>query len=173
MERAWGRRYISALRAATGPAGHRRTLQPDIVTDSDPTPHPAGTFQAEARATLFGYDPSLAEVRLLPRSRAWRLRGVIIIAAFTTLGLPLGAIPPHAPWVLAVLGTGFFLARRRWKWRFTLVSLTGTCPRCGAELQARAGRFREPHTLTCTACRNDVVLKVPAEVLEAHQAKTG
>lgn len=143
----------------------------------DPAPTPApdldGTFEADAHLTLFGFDPTAARVALLPRSRAWRLRGVIpIVLATLVVGPVVGAIPPHAPWVLAVVGTGTFLARRRWKWHFTLLSLNGTCPRCGAEAHVRPGRLRDPHTLTCEGCRNDLVLKVPTEVLEAHSSET-
>jgi hypothetical protein len=141
----------------------------------DPTPDPEldGTFEAEAHVTLFGFDPTSARVHLLPRSRAWRLRGSVPIVLVTLVLVPMvGVIPPHAPWVLAVLGGGFFLARRRWKWHFTLTGLEGTCPRCGAELHVRPGRLRNPHTLTCDACRNDTVLEVPPEVLEAHASET-
>jgi hypothetical protein len=137
----------------------------DPTADSDL----GGTFEADADLTLFGYDPTPARVQLLPRSRAWRLRGVIPIVLVTLIVAPVvGAIPPHAPWVLAVLGGGFFLARRRWKWHFTLTGFQGTCPRCGADLHVRPGRLGDPHTLTCEECRNDIVLKVPADILEAH-----
>lgn len=144
------------------------------MADNDPSPDSDGTFTADAQVTLFGFDPTPARVDLLPRSRAWRLRGVIPVVLVTLVVAPVvGAIPPHAPWVLAVVGTGTFLARRRWKWRFTLETLQGACPRCGAPVEStHPERFREPHTLTCDACHNDVVLKVPEEVLEAHSAET-
>jgi hypothetical protein len=150
----------------------RRSLQPNIVADPTPDPDLSGTFQADASVTLFGFDATRARVRLLPRSRAWRLRGVIPIVLVTLVLAPIvGVIPPHAPWILAVVVGGTLLARRRWKWRYTLTAVEGTCPRCGAELHVRPGRLRDPHTLSCEACRNDIVLKLPPEVLEAHASE--
>lgn len=141
---------------------------PDPTPDTDPD----GTFDAEARITLFGFDPTSARVHLLPRSKAWRLRGVIPIVLVMLVLVPMvGVIPPHAPWVLAVVVGGTLLARRRWKWHYTLTAVDGTCPRCGAELHVRPGRLRHPHTLSCDACRNDIVLEVPPEVLEEHASE--
>ena len=42
------------------------------------------------------------------------------------LASPLVVFPPHAVWLLGGLGTGAFLARRRYIERFTLVSATGS-----------------------------------------------
>jgi hypothetical protein len=143
-----------------------------VAENSPPTPDLTDTFDADARVTLFGFDPTPARVRLQPHSRAWRLRGVIPIVGLTILGLPLGAIPPHAPWVLAVVGTGTFMARRRWKWHYTILRLEGICPRCEAELSIRPGRLKRPHTVTCDACGHDTHLEIAPEALAEHAAAT-
>jgi len=79
-------------------------------------------------------------------------------------------IPPHVPWALGVLATGFVLARRRWTHRFTLEDLEATCPRCGARLEAVPGRLRMPQPVTCSACGHDASIEIDAEALEAGAA---
>jgi len=141
------------------------------VSDVAPSPELDGTFEADGSVTLFGFDSTPARVHLRPHSKAWRLSGVIRIVVITVIVAPMvTVIPPHAPWLLGVLGGGTYLARRRWKWRFTLEALEGTCPKCGAALHARPGRLADPHGLSCDACHNDVALRVPEAGLEAHAA---
>jgi hypothetical protein len=143
------------------------------VSEEAHSPDLDGTFEADGRVTLFGFDSTPAHTRLRPRSKAWRVSGVIRIVAITVVVAPVvTVIPPHAPWLIGVLGGGTYLARRRWSWRFTLEALEGRCPKCGAALQVRPGRLRDPHGLSCDSCHNDVELRVPAEALEAHSGAT-
>jgi len=106
--------------------------------------------------TLFGYDPVDVELLLRPRSRRWRLLGTGRILAVTLVVAPLvGLAPPHAPWVVGVLGAGGFLARRRWRERFTVEGVEGPCPKCGAELSVASGALKRPHTVPCDACHHE------------------
>lgn len=151
----------------------RRTLRPDLVTDPAPSPDLDGTFEADARVSLFGYDSTPARAHLLPRTKAWRLRGSIRTAAITVILAPMvTVIPPHAPWLIGVVSVGTYLARRRWNEHFTLMAMEGSCPKCGAVLHTRPGRLKDPHGLSCDACHNDVALHVPEEALEAHSPAT-
>jgi hypothetical protein len=143
------------------------------VSEQAHPPDLDGTFEADGRVTLFGFDSTPARARLRPRSKAWRVSGLIRIVAVTLVVAPMVTlIPPHAPWLLGVLGGGAYLASRRWKERFTLESLEGTCPKCGTALQVTPGRLRDPHGLSCDSCHNDVELRVPAEALAAHGGVT-
>lgn len=114
-----------------------------------------------ARLTLFGFEPTAAEVEVVPRARAWRLRGSLLILLATIVAAPLAAlIPPHLPWGIGALAVGAFLARRRWSERFTLASLRARCPGCGAEPEVDVPiALDSPHTVSCGECRRDLVLR--------------
>ena len=122
------------------------------------SPDDAGTVQVPGRIALFGYDPVEVRLELLPRSRRWRLWGA-------------GRIPPHAPWILGVLGVGGFLARRRWQERFTVVDIDGTCPKCEAELSVAQGRLRTPHPVPCEGCHHDSSVQVAPETLKGVESR--
>lgn len=143
----------------------------DSVTRSAKTPGGLEPFEAEARVSLFGFEPTTAILDLRPRAKSWRVRGVVRILVVTLIVAPsVVVIPPHAPWVLGALAAGIILARRRWKEHFTLEAVHGTCPRCGGDLSGSRGRLRSPHPLSCAGCRHEVSVQVPAETLAAHEA---
>jgi len=76
-----------------------------------------------------------------------------------------GLVPPHAPWILGVLGVGGLLARRRWHERFTVVGVEGPCPKCGEALEVPRGRLRTPHPVPCHSCHHEVSVEVREEAL--------
>ncbi|MFQ5537264.1 MAG: hypothetical protein ACE5GJ_07400 [Gemmatimonadota bacterium] len=108
---------------------------------------------------MFGFPPAPAVVFLLPRTPRWRALGAAQRLGMALLLAPLaGLVPPHAPWILGVLGVGGVLARRRWTEHFTLLALEADCPSCGAPLHVPPGRLRSPHTLSCDACHHEGTL---------------
>ena len=124
------------------------------------------TFEAEARVVLFGHDAQAARARIRRRARSWRLGGAARRLAASALIAPVAAVvPPHAPWAIGAILVGALLARRRWQERYTLESLSGACPRCGAPLSVRPARLREPHPVACDGCRHQVYVDVAAEAL--------
>lgn len=130
------------------------------------------TFRTEAEAVLFGFDPTPAAATLRARARAWRVGGAARSVGIALLVAPaVAVVPPHAPWVIGALATGGILARRRWTELFTLVSIEGTCPKCGAGLAVKPGRLRSPHPLPCEGCHHESTLRIPAGVLDAHEAE--
>lgn len=89
--------------------------------------------------------------------------------AITVVVAPvLAIVPPHAPWVLGALAIGTIFARRRWNERYTVVAVSATCPKCGAEIGGKTGRLRSPHPLPCEACHHESTLQLPEGVLAAH-----
>lgn len=117
----------------------------------------------------FGQPPTDASLVARGRPASWRARGAGIRLGATVVLAPIVAIiPPHAPWVVAVLITGGILTRRRWTERLTVVSFSGACPRCGeALLLSEGSRLMNPHPLTCEGCHHTVTLKhSPTEVDE-------
>lgn len=120
-----------------------------------------------AQITLFGHPPSPVRLELRDRSRGWRLRRALAPAAAGLVVAPVVAIvPPHAPWVVAVLAAAGTLAWRRWREEYTIVGFEARCPRCDAELQMSSGtRLRSPHPLTCDSCRHEPVLQVDRTTL--------
>ena len=131
---------------------------------------PPGAFDAIAQATLFGYAAVPAHVRVTARTSAWRVGGALRTLALFTVVAPFAAIfPPHAVWPIGALATGATLARRRWIERFTLQAVDGACPKCGHPLQVKPARLRMPHPVPCDACHHEVTLRLPPEVLAAHE----
>lgn len=116
----------------------------------------------EGTLTLFGYPSTDARLEVLPRSKAWRgTQAVIFLGGGLLLAPAVGLVPPHAPWVLGVLGLGVFLGRRKWMERFTLLSLTGICPKCEAEISiTKKAPLRPGMAVPCPACRHDSRLMV-------------
>ena len=128
-----------------------------------------GAFEVDAEATLFGFEPTPAHARIAARSRAWRIGGAArTFGVFAVVAPFVAIIPPHAVWLIGALATGGFLARRRFIERFTLLSLDGTCPKCGAPLEIKSGRLKEPHPLPCETCHHESTLRVPAGTLRDH-----
>ena len=139
-------------------------------TPANGTP-PPDTVEVHGQMNLFGYDPAPVRLRLLPRSRRWRLLGAGRTLGITLLVAPVGGmLPPHAPWVVGVLGAGGFLAHRRFHERFTVVGVEGSCPKCSAELTVARGTLRSPHPLPCEACHHEGSVAVEDDALEAVAA---
>lgn len=128
-----------------------------------------GTFRTEAQAVLFGFPPSPIVVRIRPRARGWRMTGALRSLGIALALAPAAAVvPPHAPWPIGMLGVGAILARRRWTERFTLMTVAGSCPKCGSPFDIKSGRLREPHPLPCEVCHHESRLHLPEGVLRAH-----
>lgn len=121
----------------------------------------------EVPITLFGHDPTPARLELRARSRAWRLRRLLPPLLATLVVAPLVALlPPHAPWAVGALVVGGALAWRRWSERYTVRAFSGTCPRCGADLELPSDtRLRFPHPLECPRCRHEPILEVDPDRL--------
>lgn len=119
-----------------------------------------------ARLSIFGYDPAVVDLVVVPRSRRWRMLGAARTMGIALVLTPVAAlVPPHAPWALGVLGVGAILARRRWQERYTVVGVEGVCPKCGADLEVGVGRLRDPHPLPCESCHHEGSAQVEAGAL--------
>jgi len=127
------------------------------------------TFEPTATLVLFGHEPVPARVEVFERARGWRIRRAVIFAVTGMALAPFVALfPPHAPWALGALSTGFFLAWRSMNSRFAVARLEGDCPRCQEPLHVSSGsRLRIPHPLSCTSCHHELVLNVDPTDLPA------
>lgn len=119
-------------------------------------------LELSGTVNLFGYPPAGATIRVLPRSRSWRgLRASAYLGGSLVLAPILGVVPPHAPWVLGVLGFGGFFGMRKWREKYTLVSFRGLCPSCGGALRIRQGTpLRSDISVPCDSCHHDSRLTV-------------
>jgi hypothetical protein len=138
-------------------------LQSPSMTALDREPIPAGISSTRAgKLELFGFPTTKAQVRVLPRTTAWRAGGAILFGVCSLLLAPLvGLVPPHAPWALGALGMGGFLALRRWRERFTILALEGLCPKCGGALGLREGTpLKAVISVPCEGCHHDARLVV-------------
>lgn len=113
-----------------------------------------------AQIQAFGHSPADASLSAFGRPAAWRVRGAVIRLVATLILAPLVAIiPPHAPWVVAVLITGLIFTRRRWTEKLTVTAFEGDCPKCGSALSLAPGtRLLNPHALTCESCHHSLSL---------------
>ena len=125
-----------------------------------------------ASIELFGHRPTLARVRLIPRSPVWRAGHALL-----ALGICWGAIlvvmwvPPHIPWILTAFALGILFAVKYARERYTLVELEGTCPRCGApQTITRPTRFGDPHRLHCAHCHQLLLVRAEAPAAERMSA---
>ena len=111
----------------------------------------------EGTLTLFGFPSTVAELDVLPRTMTWRLsRASVFLGGGLILAPAVGVFPPHAPWFLGALGIGGFLGIRKWRERFTVLSLRGSCPKCGGSLSMRSGTpLRPVMTVSCPGCNHD------------------
>ena len=107
--------------------------------------------------SLFGFPSTPAHLEVLPRSTSWRsLRAGGFFGGSLLLAPLVGLVPPHAPWVVAVLATGTLLGIRKWRERFTILSLRGKCPKCGGELSLASGTpLKAMMTVPCPGCNHD------------------
>ncbi len=111
----------------------------------------------EGTISLFGFPSTSGRIEVLPRSTAWRgLRASAFFGGGLLLAPAVGLVPPHAPWVVAVLGIGGFLGLRKWKERFTILSFQGVCPKCGGALSLNPGTpLRPVMTVPCDGCNHE------------------
>jgi len=107
--------------------------------------------------SLFGFPSTEAVLQVQPRSRGWRWTRAGLFLGGGLLAAPVvGLVPPHAPWVVGVLGLAGFLGVRRFKEKFTVLSFHGTCPRCGEALALKAGvPLKSAMAVPCGACGHD------------------
>jgi len=130
---------------------------------------PGLPFDAIAEGTLFGFDATSVKVRIRPRSRGWRVGGALgTFVGVVAVAAPLVVFPPHAVWLIGGLATGAFLANRRYVERFTLLSATGECPKCGHGFSLKQTRLRAPHPLPCEGCHHQGTLRLPDGLLQQH-----
>jgi len=110
----------------------------------------------EGTLSLFGFPSTVAHLEVLPRSTGWRaLRAGLFIGGALVLAPAVGLLPPHAPWVVGVLGIGGFLGIRKWRERFTVLSFRGICPKCGGALSLPGGTpLRPVMTISCDGCNH-------------------
>lgn len=129
-----------------------------------------GVFHTQAEAILFGFPPSPVAVTVRPRSRGWRIGGAARSLGIAAVVAPVVAvIPPHAPWVIGAVLGGVVLAKRRYDEEFTVVTVTGGCPKCANPIAVKATRLRSPHPLPCEGCHHDSTLRISDEALAAHR----
>jgi len=127
----------------------------------------ANRLRLEGEAILFGFPSTKTVLTIRPRPTSWRASGAALrMAGFTVLAGAVAIVPPHAPWLIGSLVGGGILARRRWIERYTLESVTGTCPKCGAELAVKPSRLRKPHPVMCEACHHEISLTFEASSLD-------
>jgi len=136
----------------------------------DDGPQDPGLFVTDAEAVLFGFPPASLRVSLRSRGRGWRVGGAARIFGSSVVFAPVMALlPPHAIWPIGVLLTGGFMARRRLREHFTLIELTGLCPKCEMALAVKPGRLRMPHSLPCEGCHHESTLRFPEGLLEERR----
>jgi hypothetical protein len=129
------------------------------------------TFEVEAEATVFGFNPTPLHAVITPRSHSWRVGGAARTIGVSIILAPVVAIfPPHAVWPIGALLTGGVLARKRYVERFTLETVKGSCPKCGDALTTQSTMLRTPHELPCDGCHHASILRLPDGTLEANAA---
>lgn len=130
---------------------------------------PEGVQRPAANLDVFGFRPTPAQVEVIPRSRKWRLSHALMALAIGWGCIPVVMfIPPHFPWVLTAFGCGIGFCWKFWHEEYTLVSLKGQCPKCGAPQEVdKPVRMKSPHVLSCKACHQNVLLNVDKEHMEA------
>lgn len=127
-----------------------------------------GRLQVQGEAILFGFPSTKAILSVIPRPKAWRASGAALrMGIGVVVAAMMAIIPPHAPWILGALAVGAIMARRRWVERYTLKSVEGTCPKCGARLNVSSSRLRRPHPVSCEACHHESALSIPKGALPA------
>ncbi|HEX9106110.1 MAG TPA: hypothetical protein VF832_02750 [Longimicrobiales bacterium] len=129
-----------------------------------------GAMQPAATLQLFGFAPTPARVEVIPRSTAWRVGHAFgyLLLCWACIGLVMW-VPPHFPWILTAFFLGIFFFVKYIRQRYTLVSLEGTCPRCGSPQSIKKPtRLASPHRIYCPHCHQPLLLVVQLE--EARRA---
>lgn len=95
-----------------------------------------------------------ARAQVIERTASWRRGAALMQLGWWLLAPVLFFLPPHVPWVLLALAIGAVRAFNKYREHRTLVSLHGTCPKCGTEQDFRElGRMKQPHLVHCSSCR--------------------
>lgn len=131
---------------------------------STPSDH-ATARDLPAQIELFGFAPTTARIEVIARSRGWRVSRTLIALLIAWGAIPIVFwLPPHFPWVLGAFGVGIYLAWKYLTQYQTMLSLQGSCPKCGAALSIdKPASLRTPHKLSCADCHNDLYLEVVLE----------
>ncbi len=109
----------------------------------------------------FGFPTQPASIEAVARAASWRASRALLAAAVALGVAPIVAlVPPHFPWLIGAVVTGGVLARRRLTERYTVLSMTAVCPRCGAPVTTGPGRLTAERTVSCGSCNQDSVLTV-------------
>lgn len=107
-----------------------------------------------ARLVFMDGSAGEARARVLERTPRWRRASAARELLWLLLVPVVVWAPPHIPWVLLVVGVALFRAFARLREHGTLLSLRGTCPKCGTEQDfSELGRIKEPHLVHCASCR--------------------
>lgn len=114
-----------------------------------------------ARLSLFGFAPTPAELIVIPRTKAQRVtRAVLSVVAAIFAAPVVFMIPPHAEWVIGVVVTGIYWARKNWIAEFVVASCHGLCPRCLTAIVVKPRTtLRLPHAVTCYSCHEHPALE--------------
>ena len=121
-----------------------------------------GVGEVTARLVFASGEWTEARARVIERSAGWRRGSALMQLGLWLLAPVVFFIPPHFPWVLVVLVVGAMRAMNRFREHRTLVSLHGTCPKCGTEQDFReTGRMKRPHQVHCANCRWELRADVP------------
>jgi len=110
---------------------------------------------------VFGATPGPAVAIVQRRGLASRLgRAGLGLAIAWLLAFPAIFLPVlHFVLVPGFIIGGIVLAILRLREDRTLARVKGTCPRCGAQLDATpGGRFRSPRSVQCLQCKNTLTL---------------
>ena len=111
-----------------------------------------------------GHPPAPGSLTAIARSRGERgAKAGLTMLSFCGLAGLVAILPPHLPWVLASVGSGFYFANRQWKSGYQVQTFSGSCPRCGHELTIAAGeKVRFPMKLSCYNCHHHPVATAAA-----------
>lgn len=121
-----------------------------------------GRTELTGELSAFGFETRRATIDAIARPKSWRVTRALLAGGIAIGAAPVVAlVPPHFPWLIGAVVTGGILARRRLTEHYTLVSMTGACPRCGASVSTEPGRLSGERTVRCGACGQDSSLRVP------------
>lgn len=115
---------------------------------------PPGSIPEVAARFSFSGETTEGRARVIERSARWRRTSAMRELLWLVLAPVAFLVPPHVPSVILVIGLALFRAFGRMREHRTLVSLHGTCPKCGTEQDfTELGRMRRPHKVQCSSCR--------------------
>ncbi len=131
-----------------------------------------GAISPPARLELFGFASTPARVEVIPRSGGWRTGHAFgyLLLCWACIAVVMW-VPPHFPWILTAFFLGIFFFVKYIRQRYTLVSLEGTCPRCGfPQTIKKPTRLAIPHRCYCPSCHQPLLLVVELEAAQRAAA---